>query len=825
MTNHWVDFQNSDCILIMGSNPAANHPVSFKWITRAVEKGAKLICVDPRFTQSAAKSHIYAPLRSGTDIAFLGGMIKYILDNNLIQEEYVKNYTNSSFLVNPALKLPGDNDGVFSGLKDERYDKTTWSYQTDASGMIKKDPTMQDPNCVYQLLKKHYSRYTPAMVSKITGTPQDKLLEVYKEFSKTGRPDKAGNILYAMGWTQHTVGTQNIRTMSIIQVLLGNMGIAGGGVQALRGESNVQGSTDYGLLFHILPGYLGAPTASHTSLAVYNEKRIPTTKEPNSLNWLKNFPKYSASYLRSSYGMNASLEEAYSYLPKLDDGVDYSWLSLFDQMHKGKFSGFFAWGMNPAVSGANSNKVRQAMAKLDWMVNVNLFDNETGSFWRAPGSDPKKIKTEVFMLPCAASLEKEGSITNSGRLMQWRYKAVNPPGEAKPDGDIITDIYFRIKELYEKEGGPLKEAVTRLTWNYGPAGGDGRIKHLDAHAVAKEINGYFLEDKIDPASKRAFKKGEPVPAFAFLQDDGSTSSGCWIYCNSYADKNMAARRGTKDTSNIGLYSEWAWSWPVNRRIIYNGASVDLKGIPWDAKRAVISWDGTKWTGDVPDGVGNPGSGRPPFIMKSDGVASIFGPGLTDGPFPEHYEPLESPLAKNLMSPQMNNPVIKRWDRPGVGTELDIARSYDSRFPFVCSTYRVSEHWQTGVLTRWQPWLVEMQPAMFVEISKELAKEKGIKNGEKVVVKSARGEVDAVAMVTARFKPFAIDGKKVHQIGLPWHYGWATSAERKYGAKDKKPELFTQGDSANLLTPNIGDANTMIPESKAFMVNIVRKGVA
>ncbi|MBU2026558.1 MAG: formate dehydrogenase, partial [Proteobacteria bacterium] len=281
----------------------------------------------------------------------------------------------------------------------------------------------------------------------------------------------------------------------------------------------------------------------------------------------------------------------------------------------------------------------------------------------------------------------------------------------------------------------------------------------------------------------------------------------------------------KDPSGIGLYPEWAWSWPVNRRIIYNGASVDLKGNPWDPKRAVITWDGTKWTGDVPDGVGNPGSGRPPFIMKPDGVASMFGPGLADGPFPEHYEPLESPLANNLMSPQMNNPVIKRWDKAGVGTELDVARSCDSRFPFVCSTYRVSEHWQTGVLTRWQPWLVEMQPALFVEIGTELAKEKKIKNGEKVVVKSARGEVEAVAMVTPRFKPFAIDGKKVHQIGLPWHYGWATSAERTYGNKDKKPELFTTGDSANFLTPYIGDANTMIPESKAFMVNVVKKGVA
>jgi formate dehydrogenase major subunit len=826
MTNHWIDFQNSDCILIMGSNPAANHPVSFKWITKAVDKGATLICVDPRFTQSAAKAHIYAPLRSGTDIAFLGGMIKYILDNNLIQEEYVKDYTNAGFLVNPAFNLPGDNGGVFSGLTGETYDKASWSYQTDAEGKIKKDSTLRDPQCVYQLLKKQYSRYTPQLVSKITGTPQEKLLEVYKAFSSTCRPDRSGNILYAMGWTQHTVGTQNIRAMAIIQELLGNMGIAGGGVQALRGESNVQGSTDHGLLFHILPGYLGVPRASDMTLAVYNDKRTPKTKEPNSLNWWKNYPKYSVSLLRSFYGLNATLEEAYSYLPKLDDGVDYSWLSLFDQMYKGKFSGFFAWGMNPAVSGANIFKVRKALTQLDWMVNVNLFENETGDFWRGPGMDTKKIKTEVFMLPCAVSFEKEGSITNSGRLMQWRNKAVEPPGEARPDAEIITDLYFRVRELYQKEGGPLKEAITGLTWNYGTSVIDGRLMHVDIHAVAKEINGFFLADKIDPASKRAFKKGDPVPSFAFLQADGSTSSGCWIYCNSYAEKgNMAARRGTKDPSGIGLYSEWAWSWPVNRRIIYNGASVDLKGSPWDKKRPVITWDGTKWVGDVPDGVGDPGSGRPPFIMKPDGVASLFGPGLADGPFPEHYEPLESPLAKNLLSPQMNNPVIKRWDKPGVGTDMDSARNADPLFPIVCTTMRVSEHWQSGVMTRWQPWLVEMQPSLFIEISPELARERGIKNGDQIFIKSARGQASAIAMVTARLRPFIIDGKVVHQVALPWHFGWVTSSTRVYGPKDKKPEFFTSGNAANRLTPNIGDGNTMIPESKAFMVNIFRKGVA
>jgi len=823
MTNHWIDIGNSDCILVMGSNAASNHPISFKYVTKAMEKGAKLISVDPRFTQTSSKADIYAPLRSGSDIAFLGGMIKYILDNNLIQNEYVVNYTNSAFLVNPKFKLPGDNKGVFSGLADGKYEKSTWSFQTDANGVVKKDKSLKDPNCVYQLLKKHYSRYTPDLVSKITGTPQDKLLAVYKEYTKTGKVGKAGTIMYAMGWTQHTVGVQNIRTMAMIQLLLGNMGVAGGGVNALRGESNVQGSTDHCLLFHILPGYLKTPKASQPTLASYNTKYTPTTKEPNSLNWWKNYPKYTASLLRAHYGKDVTLDQAYWYLPKLDDGKNYSWLSIFDLMYKGGFTGFFAWGQNPACSGASSNKTREAMTKLDWMVNVNIFDNETGSFWKGPGMDPKKIKTEVFMLPCAASIEKEGSISNSGRWMQWRYKAVNPPGVAMPDGEIITELFYKLKELYEKEGGPLKEAVTKMTWEYGPQGADGKIKHLDTHAIAKEINGYFLEDKT--IKGKLYKKGTLVPSFAFLQDDGSTSSGNWLYCNSYTEKgNMAARRGGKDESGIGLYSDWSWCWPVNRRIIYNGASVDLKGNPWDKEQPVIKWNGKKWVGDVPDGVAAPGSGRPPFIMKTHGVGSIFGPGLADGPFPEHYEPLECPVEKNFMSPQMVNPTIKRWDKEGTGTDVDARATCDPKFPFICSTYRVSEHWQTGLMTRWCPWLAEMQPEMFVEMSKELGKLKGIKNGERTIVKSIRGEVEAVAIVTDRFKPFKLNGTVVHQVGIPWHYGWVTTAMRKYVKGDKKPEIFTTGDSANLLTPFIGDANTMIPESKAFMVNVEKKGV-
>jgi len=815
MTNHWIDFANADVILIMGGNPAENHPISFRWVQKAIEKGATLVCVDPRFTRSAAKAHIYTALRSGTDIAFLGGMIKYILDNDLIQKEYVVEYTNAAFLIDEKFSFA---DGLFSGYdaKGRKYDKSTWKYQVDAQGIPKKDKTLQNPHCAFQLLKQHYSRYNLDLVSKITGTPKDDLVKVYKAYAATYKPDKVGTILYAMGWTQHTVGTQNIRVMSIIQMLLGNMGMAGGGVNALRGESNVQGATDYGILFHILTGYNPVPRASDKTLKDYTEKYTPKTQDPKSLNWWKNRPKYIISMLKAMYGANATKENdfGYGWMPKLDDGQNASWLMLFDQMSKGKFKGFFAWGQNPACSSANAGKVRKAMETLDWMVNVNLFDNETGSFWKGPGKDPSKIKTEVFMLPCAASFEKEGSITNSGRWMQWRYKAVPSPGGAKPDLDIMHLLFLKVQKLYKEKGGVFPEPILNLSWNYGPKGADGLIKHPDPHYVAKEINGYTAKDiEVEDAKTKqksvVAKAGEQLGSFALLQDDGSTTCGNWLYCGSYTEKgNMAARRGKADPSGIGLFPGWAWCWPVNRRIIYNRASVNWEGKPWDVKRAVVWWDGTKWQGDVPDGP-QPAGAIYPFIMLPEGHARIYGPGLADGPFPEHYEPLECPIEKNLLSAQLFNPTAKLFGEPGIGEGADKFLTCDPRFPLVCTTYRVTEHWQTGVMTRWVPWLIELEPQMFVEMSKELAKEKGIRNGEPVVVKSARGQVEAKAMVTDRFKPFKIADQTVHQVGLPWHYGWVTPPDG--------------GDSANLLTPTIGDANTMIPESKAFMVNVEKKG--
>jgi formate dehydrogenase major subunit len=834
MTNHWVDLKNSDVILIMGGNPAANHPVSFKWIMKAKERGAKMIVVDPRFTQSAAKADVYAQIRSGTDVAFLGGMIKYIIDNNLYFREYVVNYTDAPFLVNDDFKMPGELDGLFSGYdeKTRKYDKATWTFQLDEKGLPKRDNTLKDPRCVFQLLKKHYSRYTLDKVSAVTGTPKEKLIEVYKLYGSTGKPNRVGTELYAMGWTQHTVGTQNIRAMAIIQLLLGNIGMPGGGLNALRGESNVQGATDYGLLFHILPGYNPTPTASLVNLQAYIDKFTPKTKEPRSVNWLSNRPKYITSYLKALYGDKATKynDFCYSYLPKLDEGMNASWLNLFDSMYKGKFEGFFAWGQNPACSGANANKTRKALARLKWMVNVNLWENETSTFWKGPGMDPKEIQTEVFLLPCAASFEKEGSITNSSRLAQWRYKAVEPLGKAMPDAEIINELYFRVKRLYQKEGGKFPEPIIHLTWNYGEKDKDGKIKHIDIHAVAKEINGYYLEDiydtKVTPP-KLIGKKGELINGFPNLQADGTTSCGNWLYCGSYAHVdgkvvNKLAKRGKDDPTGLGLYPNWAWSWPLNRKIIYNRASVDQKGNPWDPNRPLLKWNPTKenpatgkpgmWEGDVPDGPAPPladeKAGKLPFIMKPLGVASLFGPGLADGPFPEHYEPLECPLQENPFSKKHRiNPTIKLFYSKEGGLPEDIFLSCDVRYPYVCTTYRVTEHWQTGVMTRHTPWLLELHPQVFVEISRELAAEKNIKNGDKVIVSSARGKIWAIANVTDRLKPLKVMNSTIHQVGLPYHYGW------------KFPVDGSGGDSANILTPTIGDPNTMIPESKAFMVNI------
>jgi formate dehydrogenase major subunit len=799
MTNHWIDLQHSDCILIQGSNAAENHPMSFKWIMKAKEHGAKVIHVDPRFSRTSSKADFYTALRSGTDIAFLGGMIKYIIENEKYFKDYVLNYTNASFIVDDKFDF---NDGLFSGYDPttRKYDKSYWAIKKGTNGIPERDLTLQNPRCVFQLLKNHYSRYSIEKVSSITGTPVEDLMTVYEMYSSTGVKDKAGTVMYALGQTHHTTGVQNIRTLCMIQLLLGNIGICGGGVNAMRGEPNVQGSTDYAILYHYLPGYLAAPRASQPTLNDYLTVNTPTSSDPLSANWWQNTPKYAVSLLKTWFGAKATQENdfAYSWLPKLDDGQSADVLNMVDKMFNKKIKGLTVIAQNPACSLPNANKVRRAMTNLDWAVHVNIFDNETASFWKGPGMDPAKIKTEVFLLPASASVEKEGSQSNSGRWVQWKYKAAASPGDAISTGDIVYRIMSKVKELYQKDGGVFPEPVLNLEWNY--ADGKGWFDPLKA---AKAVNGYFLEDMT--IDGKIYKKGDLVPGFSLLQADGKTSSGCWIISGSFAQDgtNLMARRKMDDPTGLGLYPQWSWCWPVNRRIIYNRASVDLNGRPYNPERPLLAWIDGKWMGDIPDGPWPPLSdtekGKYPFIMKPDGVASLFGPGLADGPFPEHYEPFEGPM-KNLMSSQQNSPIIKIFSG-----ELDKFANNDPKYPFVMTTYSSTEHWCTGGITRWQSWLTELQPQAYVEISEELAKLQGIKRGDKVIVQSARGSLECNALVTNRFRPFKCGGKIIHQVGMTFNYGWLFPTDC--------------GDSANLLTPTVGDGNTMTPEYKACMVNV------
>lgn len=832
MTNHWVDLKNSDVILIMGSNAAENHPISFRWITKAMEeRGAKLIVADPRFTRSASKADLYVPFRSGTDIAFIGGLINYTIQNKLYNEEYVKAYTNALTLISPDYKGPAELDGLFSGYNQasRSYNNASWQYQKetvkakDASGnevevsVPKQAASLDDPQCVFALLKKHFSRYTPEMVERICGTPKDQFLKVAELYCSTGAPDKSGTIMYAMGTTQHTVGSQNIRAYAILQLLLGNIGVPGGGVNALRGESNVQGSTDMALLYQDLPGYLGLPTNKQPDYKTYIAKFDKTS-------YWSNGPRFFNSLMKAWFGAKASKENdyAFDYIPKRSG--DYSVIPMFEAMYKGTIKGLFVMGQNPFVSGPNARFERKAFENLDWLVVMELFDTETSSFWRAPGVDPKAIKTEVFLLPAADAMEKTGSVVNSGRTIQWRTQVATPPGEAQNDIWIIDRMMRAIKAAYQGSTDLKDRPILDLVWDYDDP--------PQAELVAREINGYALEDVKDANGNVLVAKGAVIPSFATIASAANPDAiacGAWIYGGYWAPADdgtgtimpAAKRRGQKDPGGVGTHPYWAWTWPANRHTIYNRASARPDGKPWSEAKKLIWWDEAKkaWTGyDVPDfaptkapdakanpaGVGLAAqSGTDAFIMKADGKAWLFAPSaMNEGPFPEHYEPLESPIA-NVLSKTQFNPVIKVFDTDR-GKEIGDNVGTPDQFPIVCTTFRLTEHWQSGAMTRYLPWQSEAQPGMFVEISKELAAEKGIKNGDLIEVSSARGKIRAVAMVTTRWKPYTIDGKTVHHIGMPWHFAW---------------QGIARGASANDLTPHVGDGNTTIPEYKAFLVDV------
>lgn len=807
MTNHWVDIKNADIVLIMGGNAAEAHPVGFKWVIEAKHHNkARLIVVDPRFTRSAAMADYYAPIRAGSDIAFLGGVINFLLSTDQIQHEYVRNYTNASFIVGEQY---GFNDGIFSGYDESkrRYDNATWRYELDEQGFAKVDPTLEHPRCVLQLMKKHYSRYTPEMVSRITGTPQEKFLDVCKAIASTGKPDRAMTVMYALGWTQHSVGAEMIRTGAIMQLLLGNIGIAGGGMNALRGHSNIQGLTDLGLLSIALPGYLSLPRDSEQDLQTYYKPRAVKPLRPNQMSYWQNYPKFFVSYMKSTYGDAATAENnwAFDYLPKWD--MEYDVLRAFEMMNQGKLNGYICQGFNPVGSFPNKKKIVDGLAKLKYLVVIDPLNTETAEFWKNAGEyndvDPTAIQTTVIRLPSTCFAEEDGSLTNSGRWLQWHWKGAPPPGEAKTDIQIMAELFTRLRAAYEKEGGAVPEPIVKIDWPY-------RIPNSpSAEELAKEYNGRALVDLTDPKDpgKVLVKAGEQLSGFGQLRDDGTTASGCWLYTGAWTQAgNQMARRDSSDPTGIGQTLQWAWSWPANRRIMYNGASAAPDGKPWDPKRKLVYWNGKTWTGaDTPDialGADPMMENRMmPFIMTGEGVARIFAPsGMAEGPLPEHYEPFESPLPRNPMHTDARaraNPAARvfKGDMEAFGKP--------DEFPYVATSYRLTEHfhyWTKNVLTS-----AIIQPQQFVEIGEELAKEKGIANGSMVKVSSNRGYIKAVAVVTKRIPRLECDGKTIDTVGLPNHWGFVGLAKLGY--------------LVNTLTPFVGDANVNTPEYKAFTVNI------
>ena len=817
MTNGWVDIKNTDVILAMGGNPAENHPVGFKWFMEARRaRGAKLVAVDPRFTRTAAVADLYAPLRPGTDIAFLLGLIRYSINTGRFHSDYVKIHTNAPYVVNDKFTF---NDGLFSGFDPatHQYVKDSWAYEGDPKkgGAYLVDETLQHPRCIFQLLKKHVDRYTPEMVERICGTPKDTFVKVAEIVTSTGNAQRVGTVTYALGWTQHSTAVQIIRSAAMLQLLLGNVGRPGGGVNAFRGHSNIQGATDTAGNTEILPGYLKTPTGQFQTLAEYYAAAIPLTLNKQawaSMNYWVNYPKFMTSLLKALYGNAATKDNdwGYGWLPKIDG--NYSWMYIFDDMYRGSSmrvggkepgpEGLITFGMNPVGLGPNSKKMVAALAKLKWLVVVENADTETASFWKAPQEyEPppaSKIQTEVFLLPAANFAEKDGTFTNSARWLQWKWKALDPPGLAKADQEIVSRIFLAVQNLYRKEGGAVPEQVLSVSWGYtNPV-------NPDLGEVLKEMNGKALADLKDPKDPTKVVKtaGQQVDGFGQLMDDGTTMCGNWLHSGVYTEAgNNAQRRNNADPTGLGMYHNWAFSWPANRRVMYNRASADANGQPWDPTRVGIKWNGEKWVGDVPDiKPDSPPGTYGAFVMLPEGVGRLYSPTLNDGPFPEHYEAVEAPVANPLHPKVTSNPValVFKSDKDSLGTV--------DKFPIVCTTYRLTEHFHYWTKHQTDGVLNELSPGFFVEIPEALASEKGIANGSKVKVSSARGSIEGTAMVTKRLPALNVEGKRVWQIGFPIHWGYAGDPRHS-------------GPLANFLTPSVGDPNTWTPEYKAFLVNL------
>ncbi len=795
MTNHWRDIRHADLIMINGANPAEAHPVGFRWMMRAkLERRAKMIHVDPRFTRTSAVADTHLRIRTGTDVAFFGGLINFVLQNQLYHKEYVEFATNGGLVVKQGYSF---KDGLFNSYDQVKraYTPTEWAYEIGPDGFIKVDIT--HPRSVLNLMREHYSRYTPEMVERITGIPRDQFLDVARQVGEMGRPDKVMTIVYAVGLTHHTTGVQLIRSGALLQLLLGNIGRPGGGMNAERGHANIQGNTDHAISWEILPGYLRAPAPGQRNLKDYVDQSASKQLRPDAVNFFgTNYRKFIVSLLKTWYGDAATKrnEFVFDHLPK--PAKNASWLSIFDQALQGKMEGLMLSGMTATSIGPDSNQVLQALSNLKWLCVMDAFQTTSSEFWRAPGVDPSKVQTEVFMLPATHWIEKDGSFTNSGRWAQWKEQVLPPEGEARHDHWILADLFQRVRNLYSQQGGKFPAPIMALTFPYK----DPLKPDLDE--IAQEING------------RDLGTGKRLETFADLKDDGTTTAGDWIYTGHYPETGNLTKRqdGVQDTqandpTGMGFYPNWAWSWPVNRRVLYNRASADPQGRPWDPSRPGIQWDAAagKWVGDVPDYPPAADPRKPgaplPFIMTGEGTGRLFSNGVADGPFPEHYEPIESPIQNPLHPAVSSTPVAFLYDK-AAGREDRFGTPQE--FPYVATSYRLTEH--EHYVTQNVEHLVQLQPEAFVEVPAELAQEKGIENGDRVRVSSKRGKLEVRAVVTKRLGPLQIDGQKVYQIGIPIHWGFV-------GINTGQHWL------ANALTPFVGDASARTPEFKAFLVNI------
>jgi formate dehydrogenase major subunit len=805
MTNHWRDLKNSDLILINGANPAEAHPVGFQWFLRAKDRGGKIVHADPRFTRTSALADTYVRIRVGTDVAYFGGLINHVLQNNLYQKDYVRNYTNAAWIVKDGYAF---NDGLFSGYDRSKrtYDISTWSYETDpATGFALTDYTLEHPRSVFQLMKQHYSRYVPAVVESITGVPQDQFQKIADMVGEMGRPDKVMSIVYAVGLTHHTTGSQLIRSGAALQLLLGNIGMPGGGMNAERGHANIQGNTDHAISWEILPGYLRIPAPGQKTVDDYVAQSAPKKSHPNSWNFFgTNYRKFMVSLLKTWYGdaATAANEFAFDFVPK--PATNASWITIYDQALKSKMQGVILSGMTATSIGPDSNQVLDALSNLKWLVVMDPFQTTSSEFWHAPGRDPGKIGTEVFLLPSTHWIEKDGSFVNSGRWMQWKDAVLAAREPARHDHWVLADLFDRVKKLYQAKGGKFPDPIKALTLDYR----NPLKPELDE--IAQEING------------RDLTTGKRLATFANLKDDGTTTAGDWIYTGSYPDASAPAAQGRasanlsrrrdgvgdparNDPSGLGLYSNWAWSWPLNRRILYNRASADPTGQPWDRNRTGIRWNGTAWVGDVPDYPPNMDPADPaaylPFIMNGEGTGRLFSNSMVDGPLPEHYEPIESPIPNPLHPANSTSPVAFLYDEAAGRTNRF---GTVGEFPHIATSYRLTEH--EHYVTQHVPLLVGLQPEAFVELPFELGQKLGIKSGDAVRVRSKRGKLEVRALVTKRLGPVTVGGKKVYHVGIPIHWGFV-------GINTGENWL------ANALTPFVGDANARTPEFKAFLVNV------